>query len=50
MKSYETPRIDSVGTVRVLTQQGGGSNDVDVAFGTPIDISNPAGFTGFAGS
>lgn len=50
MKSYETPSIEPVGTLRSLTQQGGGFNNVDVAFGTPIDLDNPAGFTGFTGS
>ncbi len=50
MKSYETPSITAVGTVRALTQQGGGYNNVDVAYGTPIDVNNPAGFTGFTGS
>ncbi len=50
MKIYETPCITTVGTVRALTQQGGGANNVDVAFGTPIDVNNPDGFTGFTGS
>lgn len=50
MKQYAAPTIQVVGTVRALTQQGGGVNNIDVAFGTPIDLNNPDGFTGFTGS
>ncbi len=50
MKTYTTPTIEAVGTVRGLTQQGGGANNVDVAYGTPIDVNNPDSFTGFTGS
>lgn len=46
MKHYTSPSITVAGSVRSLTQQGGGTNYVDVQFDTEIDLSNPAGFTG----
>lgn len=50
MKQYAAPSVHAVGSVRALTQQGGGANTIDVAFGTPVDLDDPDGFTGFTGS
>jgi hypothetical protein len=46
MQNYQKPAITEIGSVRALTEQGGGAFEIDVPLGTIIDPSNPNGFLG----
>ena len=49
MKRYATPVITAAGSIRTLTAQGGGTDEIDVPLGTPAN-GDLANITGFAGS
>lgn len=48
MKDYTSPSIAVAGSVRQLTAQGGGIDQVDVPLGTPSrgELDNITGFVG----